>query len=199
MSDCRTSIGDVGEQEPTSTLRPGCLRPRGSELATERLRPAQPSSCDTATPGPADRREQGSVRRGAEPQRRMATSPCVAPVPAQQPLGRRYAPLRLNGQSDDRRRDCWVVTDGAITQPGLARCRRSSVAGTRSAIRLAPARPGRAGARPSFEEQLGVGEARAHGPFHRARGIKVGQGRLVEDHRVVVPNRTLRRPLRMPT
>jgi hypothetical protein len=34
MGDCRTSIGDVGEQEPTSALRAGCLRPRGSELAT---------------------------------------------------------------------------------------------------------------------------------------------------------------------
>jgi hypothetical protein len=35
MGDCRTSIGDVGEQEPTSALRAGCLRPRGSGLATE--------------------------------------------------------------------------------------------------------------------------------------------------------------------
>ena len=35
IGDCRTSIADVGEQEPTSALRAGCLRPRGSELATE--------------------------------------------------------------------------------------------------------------------------------------------------------------------
>jgi hypothetical protein len=59
MGDCRTSIGDVGEQEPTSALRAGCLRPRGSELATEPPAAREPSSCDTR-PGPADRREQGA-------------------------------------------------------------------------------------------------------------------------------------------
>ena len=35
MGDCRSSIGDIGEHEPTSAFQGWCLRPRGSELATE--------------------------------------------------------------------------------------------------------------------------------------------------------------------
>ncbi len=63
LADCRTSIGDVGEQEPTSALWAGACSRVDRSWRRSRLRPAQPSSCDTATPGPADRRKRSRGRR----------------------------------------------------------------------------------------------------------------------------------------
>ena len=76
----QNSIGDVGEQEPTSALRAGACSRVDRSWRRSRLRPTQLSSCYTATPGPADRRKQGWRDRGEDLRFAYATSSSVASV-----------------------------------------------------------------------------------------------------------------------
>ena len=116
-----TSISSPHARNPQRAE--SAIQPDGLRVGESALRRSGRGARESPRAG---QRQTGCRTPATHRQRHRAWPRCRPP----QPLGRRYALLRLNGQSDDRRPDCWVVTDGAITQPGLARCRRSSVART---------------------------------------------------------------------